>query len=65
MATAWNKYLIVNEYKWQITFVKEYYLLFMEPEGSLSCLQESASGLYAEPAESTLCPSTLFLLDPF
>jgi len=33
----------------------------MEPEGSLPCSQQPATGLYPEPVESSPHPLTLFL----
>jgi hypothetical protein len=37
----------------------------MEPEGSLSCSQEHATGLYSEPDESSPQLLTLFSKDSF
>jgi hypothetical protein len=36
----------------------------MEPEDSLLCLQEPATGPYPVPDESTLHPHIIFLLNP-
>jgi hypothetical protein len=40
-------------------------LHFMEPEGSLPCLQEPATGPYPKPDESSPCVHSLFLTDSF
>lgn len=37
----------------------------MKPEVSVLCSQESATGHYPEPGESSLHPSTLFTEDQF
>jgi hypothetical protein len=37
----------------------------MEPEDSLPCLQQPATGSYPEPDESSLQLPNLFLYDPF
>jgi hypothetical protein len=37
----------------------------MEPEGSLPCIQEPATGAYPEPGESNPHPKTLFPFELF
>jgi hypothetical protein len=47
------------------SITQEFRNILWDPQGSLPCSQELATGPYPEPDESSLYHPTLFLSDPF
>jgi hypothetical protein len=59
--TSWNRALLEKSRVTQLIKNSPHPPPFMEPQGSLSCSQESTTGPYAEPHESSPHLQTLFI----